>query len=70
MFHGTGDINVRIQQSQVIDRALAAAGVKHQLIILEGLDHHLDDSIARTDMLRRNDAFLRDSFAQNSASTH
>jgi len=70
IFHGTDDINVSIYQSQMMDRALTAASVKHQLITFEGLDHQLDDSVARTDMLRRSDAFLREVFAQSSALTH
>jgi dipeptidyl aminopeptidase/acylaminoacyl peptidase len=54
----------------MMDRALTAAGVNHQLITFEGLDHQLDDSVARTDMLRRSDAFLREAFTQGSAATH
>lgn len=70
MFHGTKDINVRIYQSQMMDEALAAAGVKHELLTFDGLDHQLDDSIARAELLRRSEAFLRASFAQGSASAH
>jgi dipeptidyl aminopeptidase/acylaminoacyl peptidase len=67
MFHGTEDINVRIYQSQMMDRALTAAGVKHELVTFDGLDHQLDDSVARTEMLRRSDAFLRTAFTPASA---
>jgi dienelactone hydrolase len=70
IFHGTDDINVKVYQSQMMDRALAAAGVEHQLITFEGLDHQLDDSAARTDMLRRSDAFLRAAFARSPVNTH
>jgi dipeptidyl aminopeptidase/acylaminoacyl peptidase len=63
LFHGTQDNTVRIEQSQMMDRALSAAGVKHELVTFAGLDHQLDDSGARTDMLRRSDAFLREAFS-------
>jgi acetyl esterase/lipase len=59
IFHGTEDINVRIYQSEMMDRALTAAGVKHELVTFKGLDHRLDDSAARTEVLRRSDEFLR-----------
>jgi len=67
MFHGTEDINVRIYQSEMMDRALAAAGVRHELVTFQGLDHQLYDSSARTEVLRRSDAFLRAAFAQGAA---
>jgi dipeptidyl aminopeptidase/acylaminoacyl peptidase len=38
---------------------LKSANKRSELIIYPGLDHQLDDSSARTDMLRRSDAFLR-----------
>jgi dipeptidyl aminopeptidase/acylaminoacyl peptidase len=53
-----------------MDRALTAAGVAHELVTFEGLDHQLDDSAARTELLRRSDAFLHSAFAQGSANTH
>ncbi|MBV8146787.1 MAG: S9 family peptidase [Gammaproteobacteria bacterium] len=67
MFHGTDDINVRFYQAQMMDKALTAAGVKHELVTFEGLDHGLDDSTARTTMLRRSDAFLRAAFLQGAS---
>jgi dipeptidyl aminopeptidase/acylaminoacyl peptidase len=70
MFHGTDDINVRIYQSQMMDRALNAAGAKHELVTFAGLDHQLDDSAARTELLRRSDAFLRAAFAQGAVNAH
>jgi len=70
MFHGTDDINVRIYQSQMMDRALAATGAKHELITYAGLDHQLDDSTARTELLRRSDAFLRAAFARDQVNVH
>lgn len=59
LFHGDVDSNVRPVQSRVMRDALAKAGVKHELITYPGLDHYLDDSAVRADMLRRSDAWLR-----------
>jgi len=59
LFHGDEDRNVDIEQSRKMDRALTAAAVPHELVVYPGLDHALDDSTARTDLLRRSDAFLR-----------
>jgi dipeptidyl aminopeptidase/acylaminoacyl peptidase len=56
MFHGTIDSNVLIGQSQLMKDKL---GKQAELVVYEGLDHQLDDGAARTDMLRRADAFLR-----------
>jgi len=41
---------------------LTAAGVKNELVTWDDLDHQLDDSTARTQMLRQSDAFLRRAF--------
>jgi hypothetical protein len=40
---------------------LAAAGAKCELITWDNLDHELDDSSARAQMLRKSDEFLRQS---------
>lgn len=45
-----------------MDRSLAAAGVRHELVTFEHLDHYLQDSAARTELLRRSEAFLREAF--------
>ncbi len=58
MFHGDQDINVEINQSKLMDSALASAGKRHELIVYPGLDHQLDDSAVRADMLARSAAFL------------
>jgi dipeptidyl aminopeptidase/acylaminoacyl peptidase len=63
IFHGTSDRNVPFAQSEKMDRALTAAGVKHEFVKFDGLDHHLDDSAARAELLRRSDTFLRAAFA-------
>jgi len=62
LFHGTLDSNVLVEQSRRMDARLKSAGVPHELVIFDGLDHYLEDSAARTEMLRRSDAFLRNAF--------
>jgi dipeptidyl aminopeptidase/acylaminoacyl peptidase len=54
----------------MMDRALNAAAAKHELVTFAGLDHQLDDSAARTELLRRSDAFLRAAFAQGAVPAH
>jgi len=59
LFHGDVDLNVPIAQSRKLQDRLKAAGARSELIVYPGLDHQLDDKAARSDMLRRSDAFLR-----------
>jgi dipeptidyl aminopeptidase/acylaminoacyl peptidase len=59
LFHGDMDLNVGINQSRMMQDRLKAAGAQSELIVYDGLDHQLEDSLARADMLRRSDAFLR-----------
>jgi dipeptidyl aminopeptidase/acylaminoacyl peptidase len=59
LFHGDLDRNVGIGQSRRMEGRLREAGRQVELVTYPGLDHQLDDSAARTDMLRRSDAFLR-----------
>ena len=59
LFHGAMDRNVLIGQSKEMADRLAAAGVKHELVSWPDLDHQLDDSSARAELLRKSDAFLR-----------
>jgi len=59
LFHGALDFNVAIGESRRMDDSLQRAGVKHELVTWDDLDHQLDDSGARADMLRKSDAFLR-----------
>jgi acetyl esterase/lipase len=59
LFHGEMDRNVLIRQSKEMADSLAAAGVPHELVTWPNLDHQLDDSAVRAEMLRRSDAFLR-----------
>lgn len=59
MFHGDHDANVGIEHARHMERQLRGAGRPAELVTFAGLDHQLNDSAARTDMLRRSDAFLR-----------
>jgi len=51
--HGTMDGNVRYEQSAKMDAALRSAGKQSELLTFDGLDHQLEDSDARTQMLTK-----------------
>ena len=51
LVHGTLDNTVRVVHSQKMQAALQGAGKQSELLTLDGLDHQLDDSDARTEML-------------------
>lgn len=53
LVHGTMDANVRYEQSQKMDSALRGAGKQSELLTFKGLDHQLDDSDARAQMLTK-----------------
>jgi dipeptidyl aminopeptidase/acylaminoacyl peptidase len=59
MFQGTLDFNVDISQSERMAERLKEVGARCELVTFDGLDHYLDDASARTQMLRKSDAFLR-----------
>ena len=59
MFQGDNDLNVDIGQSRLMDKELRRAGKSSELTVYPDLDHSLRDGAARTDMLRKSDAFLR-----------
>lgn len=59
MFSGDMDMNVNVQQSKAMDASLRDAGKSSQLVIYPGLDHQLNDSTARADMLKKSIDFLR-----------
>jgi dipeptidyl aminopeptidase/acylaminoacyl peptidase len=61
LFHGDLDRNVGIRQSRLMRDRLREAGRPVELVEFPGLDHQLEDSAARVQMLRRVDAFLRQS---------
>lgn len=58
MFHGDRDVNVDISQSQLMDKALKAAGKASELVVYPALDHQLDDGDVRAGMLRKSAAFM------------
>lgn len=53
LFHGDHDSNVGIAHSEKMAAALKSAGRQSQLFTFPGLDHQLDDSEVRTQMLVR-----------------
>lgn len=59
LFHGDLDRNVGINQSRRMADRLRAAGKKAELVVYPKLDHYLEDSKVRADMLRKSDSFLR-----------
>jgi len=59
LFHGASDQKVNIRQSKLMAERLVAAADKCELITWEDLDHYLDDSKAREQMLRKSDEFIR-----------
>ncbi|WP_254602024.1 alpha/beta hydrolase family protein [Sphingomonas bacterium] len=61
MFHGETDMNVAVAESEAMNGALKRAGKQSELIRYPGLDHQIDDTAARIDMLTKADAFLRSS---------
>ena len=62
LFHGGFDRNVSIEESRLMCSRLTSAGGKCELVTWDELDHYLDDTSARTQMLHRSDEFLRSAF--------
>ena len=60
LFHADRDENVLIEQSRLMAGALRGAGKRVELVEYHGLDHQIDDSDSRRDLLARSAAFLRD----------
>jgi len=58
LFHGDRDLNVGIDASREMDKALRAAGKQSRLVTYPDLDHQLLDSGVRADLLSQSDAFL------------
>ena len=59
LFHAEMDRNVRIGESTLMNDRLGSAGVPHELVTWEKLDHQIEDSAARATMLRKSDEFIR-----------
>ena len=53
------DRNVGIAQSRRMADRLNSAGKSAELVVYPKLDHYLEDSQARAEMLRKSDAFFR-----------
>jgi len=58
LIHGTNDSVVPFAQSQMMDSALSAAGVSHQLITLDSEDHWLSSGATRIRLLSEIEKFL------------
>ena len=58
LFHAGFDSNVSIEQSRSMAARLKAAGASCELTTWENLDHHLEDSAVRAQLLSKSDAFL------------
>ena len=58
IFQGDQDLNVDPRQAKAMDAALQSAGKTHKLVMYPGLDHQLDDSAVRADMLRQSAEWL------------
>jgi dipeptidyl aminopeptidase/acylaminoacyl peptidase len=59
MFHGDLDQNVSVFQSRMMEDKLKGAGKSVRLTEFPGLNHYINDSVAREKMLSESDAFLR-----------
>ena len=58
LFHGDFDRNVEIQHSRMMEDKLNDAGKQVTFIEYKGLEHSLQNSAARIDMLTKSAAFL------------
>lgn len=58
LVHGDLDTNVGIAQSEKMDGALRRAGTPSEFLRFKGLDHQLDDSAARSELLTKIGALL------------
>lgn len=59
LVHGDLDQNVGVGESKLMASRLRKAGGKVELLLFKGLDHQLDDSAARAEMLNKADGLLR-----------
>jgi dipeptidyl aminopeptidase/acylaminoacyl peptidase len=67
LFHGDLDLNVAVFQSKNMADALKSAGKAVDLTLYPKLDHQLEDSAVRADMLAKSDAFLRKAMGLSAA---
>lgn len=59
MFHGSFDRNVDIAQSRFMADQLRDAGKLQELVTYNKLDHYLEDSAVRAEMLDKSSSFLK-----------
>lgn len=59
LFHGDVDRNVAVGQSRFMADQLTKAGKAPQLVIYKNLDHYLEDSAVRSEMLEKSSAFIK-----------
>lgn len=64
LFHGDRDLNVLVDHSRRMDRALRKEGKQSELVVFEGLEHDLADSQARGAMLGKIGGFLGQALAK------
>jgi dipeptidyl aminopeptidase/acylaminoacyl peptidase len=67
LFHGDRDLNVNVIHSRRMDDALRGAGKHSEFTIFPGLEHDLDDSQVRVQMLTRIGAFLSSTLGTSAA---
>jgi dipeptidyl aminopeptidase/acylaminoacyl peptidase len=63
LVHGGNDANVSAGHSKLMKSRLEQAGTPSEFLFYKGLDHYLEDSTARAEMLRRSKAHLDAAFA-------
>jgi dipeptidyl aminopeptidase/acylaminoacyl peptidase len=64
LVHGDMDLNVGVLESEKMEAALRTAGTPVEFLHYKALDHQLDDSAARTEMLTRIGALLQRTIGQ------
>lgn len=62
LFHGTRDLNVGVGQSRLMRARLEERNKPVKYIEYDGLDHYIDDTQSRTNMLVEIDTFLEGAF--------
>lgn len=64
MFHGDDDRNVQIGHGRLMQSRLQAAGKRSELVVYRNLDHYLEDSTVRAEMLRKSKAHFENAFGK------
>jgi dipeptidyl aminopeptidase/acylaminoacyl peptidase len=59
LFHGALDHNVSVNESRLMAERLRDAGAQVELVTWNNLDHYMEDSDARAQLLDKSDTFLR-----------